>query len=159
LASYNRAIALKPDYAGAFNNRGNALQELGRTDEALASYNQAIALKPDDADAFNNRGDTFRKLRCFDEAGASYTQAIALMPDHKFAFSGLADCAIQVCDWTQRDRLSGEVRQHVIERKSQIWPFLLLGYNDDAAMHLACAQNYVLDRFNGVPQRLGSRAI
>jgi protein O-GlcNAc transferase len=157
--SYNQAIALKADYADAFSNRGNALQELGRTDEALASYNQAIVLKPDHADAFNNRGDMFWKLRCFDEARASYTQAIALMPGHKFAFSGLAGCTIQVCDWTQRDRLSGEVRQHVIERKSQIWPFLLLGYNDDAAMHLACAQNYVLDRFNGVPQRLGSRAI
>jgi predicted O-linked N-acetylglucosamine transferase (SPINDLY family) len=159
LVNYNRAIALKPDYAGAFNNRGNVLQELGRTDEALASYSQAVALNPDHADAFNNRGDTFRKLRCFDEAGASYTQAIALMPGHKFAFSGLADCAIQVCDWTQRDRLSGEVRQHVIERKSRISPFLLMGYYDDAAMHLACAQNYVLDRFNADPQRLGSRAI
>ena len=30
LASYDKAIALKPDYAEAYNNRGNALQELKR---------------------------------------------------------------------------------------------------------------------------------
>ena len=38
LASYDKAIALKPDYAEAFNNRGNALRELEHLDEALASY-------------------------------------------------------------------------------------------------------------------------
>jgi predicted O-linked N-acetylglucosamine transferase (SPINDLY family) len=47
LASYDRAIALKPDYAEAYNNRGNSLSELKRFEEALASYDKAIALKPD----------------------------------------------------------------------------------------------------------------
>ena len=56
VASYDRAIALKPGYAGTFFNRGNALHELKRFDEALASYDHAITLKPDYAEAFNNRG-------------------------------------------------------------------------------------------------------
>src|SRR3974377_2046758 len=47
LASYDKAIALKPDYAEAHSNRGNALQELKRFDDALSSYDQGIALKPD----------------------------------------------------------------------------------------------------------------
>jgi predicted O-linked N-acetylglucosamine transferase (SPINDLY family) len=159
VVSYDQAITLRPDYAGAFNNRGNALQELGRLEEALASYNQAITLKPGHADAFNNRGNALQELKRFDEAVANYDQAIALVSDHKFAFSGLADCAIKVCDWTQRDKLSGEVRRHVIEQKSQISPFLLLGYSDDAALHLSCAKNYVLDRFGTTPQCFGSGAI
>jgi tetratricopeptide (TPR) repeat protein len=50
-ASYNQAIALKPDYAVAHSNLGNVLRELGRADEAIANYNQAIALKPDYAQA------------------------------------------------------------------------------------------------------------
>ena len=46
LASYDRAIALKPDYAGAYINRGNALQDLdalrGRAGE-LRQGNRAEA--------------------------------------------------------------------------------------------------------------------
>ena len=37
---------MKPDYAEAYYNRGMALLELKRHDEALASYNKAVELKP-----------------------------------------------------------------------------------------------------------------
>src|SRR5215469_13279945 len=40
VASYDKAIALTPDYAEAFCNRGGALQELKHFDEALASYDK-----------------------------------------------------------------------------------------------------------------------
>lgn len=46
LASYDKALALKPNYADAYINRGNALKDLNRLDEALASYDKALALKP-----------------------------------------------------------------------------------------------------------------
>ena len=46
LASYDRAIAPKPDYAEGINNRAIALKERKRFDEVLASYDQAIALEP-----------------------------------------------------------------------------------------------------------------
>ncbi len=49
-------LQLKPDIAEALNNRGSALRELKRLDEALAGYDRVLALKPDYADAFNNRG-------------------------------------------------------------------------------------------------------
>ena len=54
-ASYNQAIALKPDYVEAHSNLGNTLQEQGRLEEALAAYNKAIDLKADYADAYNNK--------------------------------------------------------------------------------------------------------
>jgi tetratricopeptide (TPR) repeat protein len=47
LASYDRALALKPDFAGALNGRGNALLNLNRRQEALASYDRALAFQPD----------------------------------------------------------------------------------------------------------------
>ena len=53
----------QPDYAEALNNRGNALQELTRPDEALASYDKALALKPDYAEALNNRGNALQELQ------------------------------------------------------------------------------------------------
>ena len=44
MASYDRAIALRPEYAEAHDNRGNALIDLKRPEEALASYDKVIAL-------------------------------------------------------------------------------------------------------------------
>jgi protein O-GlcNAc transferase len=90
---------------------------------------------------------------------ASYNHAIALAPDHKFAFGGLADCAIRQCDWTRRDELSDALRRHVIDRTSRISPLLLLGYSDDAALHMRCARHYVLDRFSTAPQCVASSTI
>jgi len=49
-----RAIGLNPDFAGAYNNLGLTLQELGRLDEAEASYRQAIALEPTVMRYFDN---------------------------------------------------------------------------------------------------------
>ncbi len=55
LASYDKALAIRPDYADALFNRGVALQDLKRPEEALASYDKALAIRPDHADALNNR--------------------------------------------------------------------------------------------------------
>jgi tetratricopeptide (TPR) repeat protein len=56
LASYNDALALRPDDAEALVNRGVTLHDLKRFDEALASYDRALALRPDHADAHFFKG-------------------------------------------------------------------------------------------------------
>jgi predicted O-linked N-acetylglucosamine transferase (SPINDLY family) len=76
-----------PKFDAAHNNRGNALKEMKRFDEALASYDRAIVLKPDNFDALNNRGVVLYELRRLEEALASYDRAIALKPAHAEAFS------------------------------------------------------------------------
>ena len=55
LASYDRALAVRPDYAKAFVDRGDTLRELKRFEEALASYDRAIALRPDYVEAHCQR--------------------------------------------------------------------------------------------------------
>ena len=40
LADCDQALALKPDFADALYNRGNALSELSRPQEALADYSR-----------------------------------------------------------------------------------------------------------------------
>ena len=80
LANHDEAIALKPDYAEAFNNRGTVLLELKRLDEALASHDNAIGLRPDYADAFDRRSGVLFEMERFEEALASCDNAIALRP-------------------------------------------------------------------------------
>ena len=62
LASFDRAIALDPQFAEAHTNRGDALVNLRRAEEALASYQRAIAVKPDFAEAYRNRRNVFSGL-------------------------------------------------------------------------------------------------
>jgi tetratricopeptide (TPR) repeat protein len=61
VASYDRALALRPDLAEIHYNRANSLQSLARLDEAVAGYDRAIALRPDMAEAYANRGSRCRR--------------------------------------------------------------------------------------------------
>lgn len=74
------ALRVNPHSAAACFNRGNALQSLGRLDEALSSYDRALALRSDDAEAHNNRGVTLQGLQRFAEALAGYDRALSLNP-------------------------------------------------------------------------------
>jgi tetratricopeptide (TPR) repeat protein len=56
LASYQQALAVRPDCVPALNNRGVALRNLGRLAEALASFDAALEIQPEHLDALNNRG-------------------------------------------------------------------------------------------------------
>ena len=68
--------------AEAHNNRGNALGDLGRHEEALADYTRAIELNPQHANAHYNRGNALGDLGRHEEALADYTRVIELNPQH-----------------------------------------------------------------------------
>ena len=81
IASYDRAISLKPGVAALFSNRGVVLKDMKRFDEALASFDRALAIEPRFAEAHNNRGNAFRALERYDEALACYDRALAIRPN------------------------------------------------------------------------------
>ena len=85
--AYDEAIRLKPDYATAYYNRGNAKRSLGRHEEAIADYDEAIQLKSDYAKAYNNRGNAKRSLGRHEEAIADYDEAIRLKSDYAKAYN------------------------------------------------------------------------
>jgi tetratricopeptide (TPR) repeat protein len=87
IASCDRAIALRPDYPEAHNNRGNALNALARHAAAVASYDKAIAFAPKYAEAYNNRGNALYHLGRAEDAAASYELAIAIRPDYAEAYN------------------------------------------------------------------------
>jgi tetratricopeptide (TPR) repeat protein len=62
VASYDRVLAIKADYAQVLTNRGAALWDLKRSEDALASHDKALAIKPDFAEALTNRGVTLQDL-------------------------------------------------------------------------------------------------
>jgi tetratricopeptide (TPR) repeat protein len=87
IASYDKALEIKPDYHEAWYNRGVALGNLGRLEEAIASYDQALEFKPDDHQAWNDRGIALRNLGRFEQAIASYDRALEFKPDDPDAWN------------------------------------------------------------------------
>ena len=87
LASYDRALALRPDSAEVLFNRSSTLFALKRFAEALASYDRALKVRPDYAEALCNRGLTLHELKRFAEALVSYDRALKVRPDYADALS------------------------------------------------------------------------
>ncbi len=100
VASYGLALELKPDYVEALNNRSGVLHALKRFEDALTSYGEALAIDPRDAATWYSRGNTLSELRRFGEAIISYEQALALAPDYAEA---LVNCGLALGKLRQFD--------------------------------------------------------
>jgi tetratricopeptide (TPR) repeat protein len=81
LASFDEALALKPDHAAGLLNRAQVLQKLKRGREAIASFDRAFALAQPTADALVARGNTHYALGDYAAALADYDAAMRLRPD------------------------------------------------------------------------------
>ncbi len=81
LAAFDRAIALKPDYADAHGNRAHLLSEMGLLDQAMVGFDNALLLRQDSPEDWCNRGATLQSLDRTEEALRSFDRAIALRPD------------------------------------------------------------------------------
>lgn len=79
--AYNESVRLKPNFAEAYNNRGNAKHFLGNHEEAIADYDEAIRLKPNLSETYNNRGNAKNFLGRHEGALADYDEAIRQRPD------------------------------------------------------------------------------
>lgn len=80
LASYGRALDLRPGHAETLFNRANVLHRLGRLAAALADFDLALISQPEMAPAWFNRGNALRALNRDAEAIESYERAIGLKP-------------------------------------------------------------------------------
>jgi hypothetical protein len=63
-------------------NRGNALKELMRFDDALNAYERAITFNPNYIEAYSNRGVALQELKHIDEAINYFDKAISLEPEY-----------------------------------------------------------------------------
>lgn len=146
LASYERALALRPDHAEALNNKAAALVGLQRFDDALRAYDMALAYRPQNAKTRYNRGVVLAQMQRFSEALAEFEAAIAADPRHAYALGAAANAALNLCDWP-KVRLFGErIARAIVDNTAIIAPFTLLGYSDDAALHLKCARAWLADK-------------
>ncbi|MGC9940794.1 MAG: tetratricopeptide repeat protein [Verrucomicrobiota bacterium] len=76
LELFDRFLSGHPDHAEALLKKADALQKIGRNDEALAFYNRVIAKDSTLAVAHLQKGGLLNRLRRYDEALNCYEQAL-----------------------------------------------------------------------------------
>jgi tetratricopeptide (TPR) repeat protein len=77
----NQVIALKPDFAEAWNRRGNAYSALGDEDQALADYERAITLNPYQFGALESCGEVWMTRSNYRKAADYFRRALDLNPN------------------------------------------------------------------------------
>ncbi len=85
--NFDRATAIHPHNHKAWVNRGAALDNLGRLEEAIASYDQALTVKFDEYNVWCYRGNALYNLGRLEEAIASYDRILAMKPDNPQAWN------------------------------------------------------------------------
>jgi tetratricopeptide (TPR) repeat protein len=93
--SYKQAISIKPEYAEAYINLGNAFRELNQFDEAELALKQAITIKPDLAYAYYNLASVQIEQQRFGEAIINFKNAIQLNSDEEVMYRDLCFALIQ----------------------------------------------------------------
>jgi len=120
---YEKSLAIKPDYAEAHNNLGNALKDLGRLDAAVKCYEKAVAIKPDYAEAYHNHGSVMKRLKRQDKALVSYESAIALNPKLDFILGDLLCTKMSLCLWDDLANRLNELTKKINNSEKIISPF------------------------------------
>src|SRR5256884_354425 len=87
LASYDRAAAFGYEDHVMWNNRGVALDGLGRHEDSIQAYTRALQRNPKYEIAAYNLGNAFAQLGQFEEAVDAYDRAIAADPNNEEAWN------------------------------------------------------------------------
>jgi len=85
-ALFTRAVAVTKDNFVAYNNIGDALVRLNRTDEAMIYFVKAIALNPKFEAALTNYGLCLAKKGDYINADTYFVRAIAINPKYTLAY-------------------------------------------------------------------------
>ena len=98
IENYKQALKIKPDYAEAYYNMGNALQDKRDLKSAIESYKQALKIKPDYANAYYNMGSALRSNDELEASIDSYKEALKINPDYAEAYSNIGNILIDKGD-------------------------------------------------------------
>lgn len=122
LSLWTDVVQKSPGKGRAHMNRGHALEQAGRLEEALADYRRALDLSASPSErsssqsilrweVLRNLGSTYIKLHRLDEAAAALTEAVALQPGDGDLLSSLAMVSLDRGKLAEAERWSARALQ------------------------------------------------
>ena len=92
---FSKAIQLKPDFAEAFFNTGDSLNNSSRYEEAVAAYKRTVELRPKWPGAYTNLITTLNNAEKYEETASYLEKVIELKIESAETFEKL-DCFFRI---------------------------------------------------------------
>jgi tetratricopeptide (TPR) repeat protein len=127
IEDYDLAIEINPQYALAYNSRGNAYYDLRQYERAIEDYSQAIEINSQYAVAHYNRGLVYYNLRQYGRAIEDYSRAIEINPQYAAAYNNRGNVYY---DLRQYERAIEDYSQAI-----EINPQYAFAYNNRGVNH------------------------
>ncbi len=118
IESYQKAIALKPDFIDALLSLGGALLAARRTDEAIESYQEILQQQPNHAKAHNALGCAYLQMQRYPQAEQALRQAIKHKPNYPGAYNNLGQALEHQDRWEEAIR----AYQTALEQEEKLLP-------------------------------------
>ncbi len=96
--AWDKAIKLAPDFANSYANKGNALWELKKYDEAEILVRKAIELDPQHIDAWLNLGNILIAQDKTEEAFAAWRKTIEIDPNYAKGYNNMGNAMYETGD-------------------------------------------------------------
>ena len=81
VTSYEKCLKIDPKNLDGWNQKGLALMNLGRFQDALDAYDQATIVSVKNAEVWNNKGLAFAALKKYQDALQCFNKALGIKPD------------------------------------------------------------------------------
>jgi tetratricopeptide (TPR) repeat protein len=105
IASFEKAIALKPDFYEAFSNMGLSYGLKGESIKAIERYEQVIAIKPDFYEALNDMGFLYALQGENTKAIEYYEKVIEIKPDYLYPYGNLGFIYIKIGSFNKAETI------------------------------------------------------
>ncbi len=147
LASYDRALELKPDYIEVLVNSGALLRDLQRHIQALERFNRVLQINPNYETALGNCAILLTEFKRSEEAIKMFERLLTINPNYDYGLGLLSYERLHACDWTGFNDTTQRIVEGVREGRRACKSLGFMALSDNAQDHQRCAQTFSAHRF------------
>ena len=147
LASYDQALAAKPDYIEALVNSGALLRETHQHLAALERFNKVLTINPNYESALGNCAILLTEFKRSEQAIAMFQRLLAINPRYDYGQGLLSYERLHACDWTDFDASSARIVEGVRNGERVCKSLGFMALSDSAEDHQSCARIFASHRF------------
>ena len=136
------ALQIAPGMGPAYAMLGHTHRVRGQSAEALQAYLRAEELEPAQSEHPYHAGMMLDDLARFDEAQMAYARALERNAGHGAALSQRVFTLRRLCQWSELETLSAQLRVAVAEGMAGITPFGFLAEDASAGEQRHCAETF-----------------